>query len=195
MTVRLQGIGSNGDQHVTTFINMLAACLRLEVFADANGNLRRAAGPPAPAQLPFTDMFDRLTGHTEELTIRVGSGQNDVIGDRYDRREMDVGDLGQYPETPPANKPQLMTRCELLIHILAEYLHALDSGRTTGRRGFSDAHRAGQRAQGRHRAANGQGGRVTSQRGNRARTRGTTRYSNGARTTTVIENGNVTDVR
>jgi hypothetical protein len=183
MSVKFNGT----QQDIQDFLNMLAACMGLEAFLDANGFLTRAAGPPTVQNNAMANAFDNLTGLPTELTITVGKGQADVVGDNFAKREVDVDDLNKFPSPAPANFPNACTRCELLVHILAEYGDALSKGRTMGGQGYKKSHKVGEDAQNEHRAANGQEGRVASQSFK-------FRYSNGAATSVAITDGNITAV-
>jgi hypothetical protein len=58
-----------------------------------------------------------------------------------------VEHLEAFPESPPADHPSAATRCEALIHILAEYGAAFRDKHTTCEDGFAQYHKKGVEAQ------------------------------------------------
>jgi hypothetical protein len=148
--------GSAAD--LGTLAAMLSECTGATVRIDAaTGRLSRDVGGRASAQ-PLLDVLDNLIGAAENLRISVGRNQPGVGFDSYATRTIDLDDLERLSPTTPGAAPTATTRCEALIHILAEYKFALHKGNLIGDAGFDDAHAEGLAAQTRWRTANGQAG-------------------------------------
>jgi hypothetical protein len=202
MVLRIRGLGA-GDaergQRQRDFVARLAACLGAELTVAGNGRVTRAEGEPDASRRVLVGLFDQLVASPRELTISAGRGQRDVLIDRFERREVDLDDLDQLPEAGTAGNPQIFTRCEALVHILAEYLLALRASRTYGAAGYGDAHRGAFAAQAAHRAANGQRGGPVRQNFEPDGGGGFVQYEdadgNGFRTDIDITDGNITGVR
>jgi hypothetical protein len=202
MALQLEGVGPNGAAHVTSFVAILRACLGVSVTIDANGRVTRGErdGDTPETERTVTELFDEIVnctvnGRPVTLKILVGSGQTDVTLDLFRRREIDVADLSAFPAAPPAGNPNITTRCEMLAHILAEYLFAMKKGFLTGQQRFNKAHEEGLKAQTRHRQRNGQNGKS---KGNEAHPQGTyfrCQYTDGIRTDFSMEHNNITGVR
>ncbi len=190
MSLRLNG--SQAD--IEALLRMLGACLGLEIYLAADGTVTRAQGPPTSQSNEITQAFDQMITSANGLTITLGRGQGDVLGDNYAKREIDLDDVGQFPSPAPPGFPDASTRCEFLAHVFAEYNQALQNGHTIGPAGFPAAHQAGIDAQNKHRAANGQSGNVGPQTYDENTKQGTTTYSNGATTSTTVSGGNITGV-
>lgn len=192
MSLKLNGTQQNKND----FLAMISRCMGLEVYLAADGTVTRVAGPPTANNAPFVEEFDSLCSSPNALTMTLGRGQADVILDNFAKRELDLDDLDKLPSPAPAGSPNAFTRCEDLLHIIAEYNHALQQGRAKGGQGFKASHQAGLDAQNRLRAANGQQGTIgpNGQTYNPATGEGTTSYSNGSTTTCTIVDGNITTV-
>jgi len=191
LTLKLSG--SQAD--IDSFLDMLSECSGFDVFLDGSGNVDRSPGPPSPASnIPFGEALDELLNNPNELTIKLDRSSGNVLVDRFCWREIDLDDLDKFPLEPSSDQPSIMTRCEVLIHIIVEYNHALNEGRTECNTGREDAHKAGLIAQEKHRTAIGQPeGEIHSQ------VLGWpdfayTEYCNGARTVRKRKEGNVTGV-
>jgi hypothetical protein len=148
--------GSAAD--LGTLAQMLSECTGTTVQIDAaTGRMSRTAGGRASAQ-SLLDVLDNLIGAAENLRVSVGRSQFGVGFDSYAKRTIDLDDLERLSPTRPDAAPSATTRCEVLIHIFAEYKFALHKGNLTGDAGFEEAHAAGVAAQTTWRMANGQAG-------------------------------------
>jgi hypothetical protein len=150
--------GSAAD--LASFADMLSHCAGRHVAIDAAGRMARDPGNPPAAGQPLIDVLDNLIGAAENLVIHIGRHQHGVLFDSYPRRTIDLDDIEAFPPTPPPFAPGATTRCELLIHVLAEYKHAMHAGHLAGhgREGYDAAHAAGTAAQSALRSAAGQAG-------------------------------------
>lgn len=166
---------------------MLGACAGRKVSIDAtSGRISREAGDPPASGKPMIDRIDNLVGATENLVITVGRNQAGITLDSFSRREINLSDVEKFPASPPAGSPSATTRCEVLIHILAEYKQAMHAGRLTGPEGFPEAHQAGYDAQTEWRKAAGQEGPC---HGNTFEppNKGVGSYCNGSKTTVTLD--------
>lgn len=202
MALQFEGVGEDGAAHVASLIAILSACLGVSVSIDESGMVTRAEsdGDTPDSHKTVTELFDEIVSHSVNgrpvtLKILVGSGQTDVTLDLFRRREIDIADLSAFPAMPPAGQPDMTTRCEMLAHILAEYLYAMKEGHLTGQQKFNRAHREGLRAQTRHRQRNGQHGKS---KGNEAHPQGTyfrCQYTDGIRNDFSMTDNNITGPR
>lgn len=190
MPVLFSGTQANRD----AFARMLSECTGTTVTIGRDGRISRTPGGNANAR-PLLDVLDNLIGAAESLIITVTRSPRDetVVCDSYGTRTIDLDDLDQFDVTPPAGSPHATTRCEVIIHILAEYKFALHRGQLTGAAGFDDAHNEGVAAQTRWRTAQGQAGPA---HGNVLTGLTLTfHYCNGATTVvTFDETGRITDI-
>lgn len=202
MALKLEGLGTNGATHVASLETILEECLGVTVTIAADGTVTRGErdGATPEGQQTVTELFDEIVNYTRNnrpvtLKILVGRSQTDVVLDLFRRREIDVGDLAAFPTSAPADSPNRTTRCEMLAHILAEYLHAMEKGHLTGPQRFNQAHREGLRAQTRHRRRNGQAG---DSKANEKSPDGTVfrcQYTGGVHADAVLEDNNITGFR
>lgn len=195
MTLKLSPTTNDDGSSVNSFKDILEACIGFDITMAGDGTLSRAPGEPSDAHRTVTELFDQIAAEQGSLNIVVGSGQNDVVIDLFRRREVDVGDLLAFPASPGDEAPNITTRCEMLAHILAEYLHALQKGHATGQQRFDESHRAGLDAQTRHRERNNQQGRSRGNGQNSSHTRFGCAYTDGQGTVADLNDGNVSNVR
>lgn len=202
MALQLEGVGSNGATHVTNFVAILRECLGVTVTIDSGGNVTRSEreGDTPEAQQTVTELFDAIVsrevnGRPVKLKILIGSGQTDVMPDLFRRREIDVSDLSAFPVTPPASDSNRTSRCEMLAHILAEYLFAMIKGHLTGQQKFKEAHKAGLNAQTLHRRRSGQDGESKGNEVSPDRSVFRCQYTGGIRTDALLADNNITGFR
>ena len=98
----------------------------------------------AQAVQDFLNMLRRCSGLTLNLNAQTGAITEGATA-------------GNPPAARSAADPSATTRCEVLVHVIAEYAFALRAGTSKCRVGFHKAHKAGLRAQAAYRRANGQG--------------------------------------
>jgi hypothetical protein len=111
--------------------------------------------PPTPAS-PFSEALDGAIQSRKVTLIKLAAkppaDAKDVRWvDLYCERTVYLDHVDALPEDPPADAPQATTRCEALIHILAEYTSAVENGDTSCTNGFEGNHREGLKAQERFR--------------------------------------------
>lgn len=202
MALQLEGVGNNGATHVTSLVAILRECLGVTVMIDSGGNVTRSEreGDTPEEQQTVTELFDAIVGREVngrpvKLKILVGSGQTDVMPDLFRRREIDVGDLSAFPATPPATDPNRTSRCEMLAHILAEYLFAMKKGHLTGKQKFKAAHKEGLKAQTRHRRRTGQAGKSKANEVSPDGSIFRCQYTDGIHTDVLLIDNNITGFR
>lgn len=146
MTLQLQGQGGQDD--VRSFVDILARCTGKKISV-SNGVVTRSNGAADPATQPLLDELDKLIKDDKTLVIKVRkkARRNDPVVDGFCLRLVVVEHLLAFPESPPADNPSAATRCEALIHILAEYGAALRDNYTACTEGFAPYHKKGIDAQ------------------------------------------------
>ena len=162
MTLRVQGEGTNPTQAARDFVNMLRRCSGLDLRLNAQGDITEGAtagNPPAADKAAMAGALRTIIGSNRRLIIKVrrAARRGDPIIDDYCKRKIILDHIDAFPQTPTAADPSATTRCEVLVHVIAEYAFALTAGSVKCRKGFNNAHRAGLLAQAAYRAANGQG--------------------------------------
>lgn len=161
MTLRVQGEGTNPARAVRDFVNMLRRCSGLDLRLNAQGDITEgttAGNPPAARRAAVAGAIRTILASNRRLIIKVrrAARRGDPIIDDYCKRKIILDHIDAFPQTPPAGNPGATTRCEVLVHVIAEYAFALRAGTVKCRKGFKNAHKAGLRAQAAYRAANGQ---------------------------------------
>ncbi len=84
---------------------------------------------------------------TITIKVRDKARKDDPTVDGFCDRLIIVEHLEAFPENPPDDHPSATTRCEALIHILAEYLAAVQDGHPHCDENFMAYHKKGVEAQ------------------------------------------------
>lgn len=182
MPVQARMTLSGSANDIQDFLDMLEACSCKELGLDMNGGVVILGSADGLFDKPVDDgdlwenasetsmevICEAIEG-AADLNINVGRGQPGVIVDRFrgdGNGDVDVGDLEQFPESPPAFSGNCSTRCQSIVHILAEYQRAATNGIPAvggagTRRDFNDAHAHAIDVENQHREQTGQTTSVT----------------------------------
>ena len=164
MALRVQGEGTRpiqAAQAARDFVSMLRRCSGLDLRLNADGDITEgttSGNPPTADKATMAEAVRTIMRSDNRLVIKVrrDARRGDPIIDDYCQRRIILDHIDTFPQTPPAADPSATTRCEVLVHVMAEYAFAFTAGSVKCRKGFRNAHRAGMRAQAAYREANGQ---------------------------------------
>lgn len=147
MTLQISGQGGKDD--IQSFIDIVGKCTGKSIHVSADGILTRDNGKADPDTQPLLDQLDQLINDKSKFVIKVRhkAKKDDPVVDGFCLRLVVVEHLEAFPEDPPADHPSAATRCEALIHILAEYGAAFRDGYDQCDRNFAKYHQKGLDAQ------------------------------------------------
>jgi hypothetical protein len=143
-----------GDEAaVAEFNEQTSEAIGLPVSEDEEGNMTRAAGPPAPENQAAVEAFDAAAG--ADFTINAVT-ESEFVVDNFETQEVNSSHISELPTTAPAGSPQAVTQGEVVTHILTEYTTAANGLGFQGKAAYDAAHSAGLNAQNEYRADHGQ---------------------------------------
>jgi hypothetical protein len=145
MALQLRGNAAD----IKSFVDILGKCVGKSINVDGDGILTYTNGTIDSAKQPLLAEMDRIIKEKKKLEIKVRrkAEKDDPVVDGFCRRLVIVSHIEAFPESPPADHPSAVTRCETIIHILAEYGAAFRDGYTACTDGFQPYHQKGVDAQ------------------------------------------------
>jgi len=142
---------------------MIAKCACVEAVVGASGNVSISE----PLRLPegcsktFNSLLKNIIDSRNDVEVTTVHG-DDICVDAFNgggRQSADVEDFEGLPENPAPGHPNATTRCQILIHMLAEAFHgANNAGKPEGN--YGPSHDAGKQAENSYREDKGQTGNV-----------------------------------
>ncbi len=117
------------------FLRETSSAMGIPVYLDGNGNLQRAAGPPALGRVEAIAAMDAAIFQPETISVKLryastaGSG---AAVDAFSSRSIFPEDLARFPKDAAVTDPEAVTQGELLTHVFSEYGWAAAHG------GFND---------------------------------------------------------